>query len=186
MNFEGFAPLRLTEEEYDILKTLRCLADRSGFEYGIAAQLRERTTGKILWKSEAFTSHADAYVDIPAAVLARDTISLYHAHTNNTLFSVQDLRLLVTGNIEKICVISTSCDIAVASIGMGYRPDTVEFEETSRQISRAVDLELSRDPHFWDWTRKERVYHAILEQAYQIARYFKWTLEGGHYVYESV
>ena len=171
--------MRLTEEEYDILKMLRRLADRSGFEYGIAAQLRERTTGEILWKSEAFTSCDRNRVRIPPPVLDRESVSLYHAHTNNTIFSVRDLKLLLRPNVDKISVIAVSSNTAVVLTGSGYRPDEEEFLQVTGEIQRAVPYELANDPDFYEWTQEERVSRLFHEQAFQIARYFKWTLEGG-------
>lgn len=171
MDFDGYAPLSLTTDEIELLKALRNMADRSGFEYGYAAQFS--------WVSGIFTSRARNHVDIPAYILNRQRISLYHAHTNKTLLSTQDLRLLLNPNIDKICVITTDFVISSAYVGDGYRPDDAEFQEASKYIGRDVDMELLDDPHFFEWTPEERVFHAVCEQSFRIARHFKWTMEGG-------
>ena len=46
-------------------------------------------------------------------------------------------------------------------------------------ISEQVNRDMIDDPDFFDWSIEERNYMAIREQAYRIARYYGWTLEGG-------
>ena len=179
MDFDGYEPLRLTADEVEMLKALRHMADKSGYEYGMAAQLSDGATGKILWKSDKFTSNNRNLVVIPQSVLQLDTISLYHAHTNNTLFSVKDLKLLLRPNVKKVCVIAASYNAAVVWTNSGCLPDDEEFTEVTSQIQRTVPLELLNRPDFFDWTQEERMNRAIQEQAFQISRHFKWTLEGG-------
>ena len=154
-------------------------AQRDKIEYGIAAQGA--------WVSEPFTDRQPNSVHIPPEILSMEAFSLYHAHTNETLLSAQDLRLLLNPNVEKVAVITPQSKIAVAFVGYGYRPDMLEFNEAAYQIQMDVGMEIFDNPSFETMSVQERNTFAINEKAYRLARRFEWNMEGGEfYVSESV
>ena len=171
MDFEGYDALTLGTEEKELLKTLRRLSDAHKVEYGVAA--------KDSWISPYFTDHSPNSVHIPEEILSLDGVSLYHSHTNETILSAQDLRLLLNPQISKIAVITPNCNICVASAESGYRPEENEFTCISNRIQVEVGTELLDRLLFEDISIKERNALAINECAYRIARYFKWKIEGG-------
>ena len=67
----------------------------------------------------------------------------------------------------------------MAYIGDGDFPSIDELQSVARDIAREVDADMLDNPEFFDWSYEERNYMCIREQAYRIARYFNWTLEGG-------
>ena len=111
--------------------------------------------------------------------MAGNKVSFYHAHTNSTLLSAQDCKLLVNENVEKVAVITNDNDVFAISFGSGYRPDKDEFEEAVSEIRGQANISVMEMPGFFDWTPKQRTYMAIREQAFLIARRFGWKLEGG-------
>ena len=71
----------------------------------------------------------------------------------------------------------------VASIGDGWRPSIEEYWEIASQISHDVNVDVMSNPFAYgltdDHTFEEINYVAIREQAFRIARYFKWSLMAG-------
>ena len=171
MNFEGYDALTLNAGEYEILMTLHRFSEVYKVEYGVAA----RDT----WVSDYFTDHLSNSVHIPKEILAMNDVSLYHSHTNETLLSVQDLRLLLNPRISKIAVITPDCNICAASVKTGYRPDETEFTCISNRIQAEAGMELFDRFSFDGLSILERNALAINECAYRIARYFEWKIEGG-------
>ena len=168
-DFSCFDTLALTETEKEILKDLRRMADESGAEYGCALFSD--------WTSEMFTSGEENRVVVPASVLGKK-VALYHSHTNDTLLSLSDFRLLLNENVVKICVISTSSFVQVTSSG-GIIPTQKEFEKAAMEINQEINEVLFDRPDFWDMTVEERKMVAFAEQSYRIPRYFNWKTEGG-------
>ena len=171
MDFTGYDALTLEANEREWLQNLRRLSERDKVEYGIAAYGA--------WVSEPFTDRQPNSVHIPPEILSMEAFSLYHAHTNETLLSAQDLRLLLNPNVEKVAVITPESKVAVASVGYGYRPDMSEFADTARRIRMDADMSLFEIPGFEDWTKEERFLYYASEQCYRIARAFEWRIEGG-------
>ena len=171
MDFTGYDDLTLEPDEREWLKTLRQLSKRDHVEYGIAAH------GS--WVSRFFTDQQPNSVHIPSDILSMDAFSLYHSHTNGTLLSAQDLRLLLNPKVGKIAVITPDANIAVASVGYGYRPDMKDFADSVREIQMDVDMSLFDIPGFENWSKAERFLYYSWEQCYRIARKFDWRIEGG-------
>ena len=171
MDFAGFDALTLNADERKMLKDLRRLSERDKVEYGIAAH------GS--WKSDFFTDHQPNSVHIPPDIISLDAYSLYHSHTNETLLSVQDLRLLLNPNIRRVAVITPTYNVAAASIEYGYRPDIREFLNIVQRIQTDVDMGLFDIPGFENWTKEERFLYYTCEQCYRISREFEWHIEGG-------
>ena len=179
MDLTGYDALTLEANEREWLQDLRRLSERDKVEYGIAAHGA--------WVSEPFTDRQPNSVHIPPEILSLEAFSLYHAHTNETLLSAQDLRLLLNPNVEKVAVITPQSKIAVAFVGYGYRPDMLEFNEAAYQIQMDVGMEIFDNPSFETMSVQERNTFAINEKAYRLARRFEWNMEGGEfYVSESV
>ena len=170
-DFTDFEPLSLNAEETAQLNELHQKAIGTGNEYGIAL-----TEGGF---SEPFTSGLHDRVLIPDEVLNAQHVQLYHAHTNATTVSAKDMEKLTRPNVDKVAVKAINGDTYAVSIGNGYRPTLDEFMEVLNEIEREVDFSIMDDPEFFDWTVEQRNYMAIREQAFRVARHFKWTLEGG-------
>ena len=84
-------------------------------------------------------------------------------------------------------MITPESNVAVASVGYGYRPDITEFNEVAYQIQVDVGMEIFDNPAFETMSIQERNTFAINEKAYRLARRFEWNMEGGElYVLESV
>ena len=171
MDFEGYDALTLSEEEKELLKTLRRLSDTHKVEYGIAA--------KGSWISSYFTDHSPNSVHIPEEIRSLDGVSLYHSHTNETLLSVQDLKLLLKPRISRIVVISSDNSVCAAFVGNGYRPDEETFQNIAYQIYMETGVASFDNPAFEKLSIRERNTWAINERSYRLARYFEWTIEGG-------
>ena len=171
MDFDGYDTLTLSNDEKNLLGTLRRLSDMDKVEYAAAV------SGS--WVSDCFTDYQPNGVRIPPEIHALNNFALYHAHTNKTLLSVQDLRLLLNPQIMKIVVITSDRNVCAASVGNGYRPDSDEFALAVKQIQRSIDMSLLDVPNFFQWTKEERFAYYTMEQCYQIARSFDWRIEGG-------
>ena len=170
-DFEDFNALSINGEERAALIKLSNLSKETNVEYGQAI------SGDNL--SRVFTSEDKSRVDIPNDVITMANLHLMHSHTNVTPFSAKDFRHMCRENVVRISVITGDDSIFSVSIGNGYRPDVNEFDEIVANIRNRVDIELLDHPDFCEWTPEERSYMAIREQAYQIARYFEWNMEGG-------
>ena len=171
MTFEGYETLSMSEMERDIFQKLYDMTAKDKIEYGCAAY------GNV--HSDFFTSHQADFVEIPSEVLTHPGVSLYHSHTNDTLFSSQDLLLLLHKHIVQIGVISSCGHIAMASIQDGLIVDREEFHRVSSEIRLEIDVGLLNESDFWELDLEQRNFRAINEHCYRIARHFHWTLKGG-------
>lgn len=171
-NFDDFDILSLRVEEEMALKTLREMADRDNYEYGIAIVDGEAT--------EPFTDKLYDKVSIPENIMMRANVNLYHSHTNSSLLSAKDFELLTYENINTVAVSTKQGSIFKVSIGYGYRPDKMEFRQALEDIRNMANENVMADPDFFKWSIEQRNYMAIREQAVLIARRFGWRLEGGY------
>lgn len=170
-NYEDFEPLTITCEEREILSCLRQLATVNNVEYC------QVSVGGA-W-SEPFTSGIYYKVAVDKTLTKEPHTNLYHAHTNSTCLSAEDLMLLTNPNIEKIAVVTRSGDVFVASSDDNFRPDKIEYMEAVLSLASEANMNVLENPKFEKWTLQERTYMAIREEAFLIARHFKWKLEGG-------
>lgn len=168
--FDDFAELQLSKEEQDALVQLQKLAISSGYEYGSVI-----SNGKV---SQHVTSGLPNAVKIPLDDFSGN-VTVIHSHTNATPPSATDFFRLLDERVEKIGVIGYNGDAYMAYIGDGDFPSVDELQSVARDIAREVDADMLDNPEFFDWSVDERNYMCIREQAYRIARYFNWTLEGG-------
>jgi len=175
MTFAGFdievSGLTLSPEEISVLRHLHELSLTTGFEYGQA----QNTLGF----TDEFTSSNCNHVNIPDWVYDGKPIRLYHSHTNETLFSRQDYVLLLTGQVERISVVAITGEIFSAYNISGDIPPIDEYWETVANIVQEVDLQMIEDPRLFDLDFRSREIVTYREQSYQIARHYKWILEGG-------
>lgn len=172
-HYEDYETIELDENEKAILTELYTLSENDMFEYGCAIINGEPT--------EPFTSKLYGKVGIPDEYLSSGNVKFYHAHTNCTIFSAGDLRLLTYENVDEVAVITRSKDVYRVTIGDGYRPDKDEFDEEVNGIRSLADELIKEYPEYYSWTPDQRIYMAIREQAFLICRRFGWRLEGGFY-----
>lgn len=170
-DYEDFSELTLDDREVEILTDLRRQSDETGWEYGRLAVNGEAR--------QAFTSGSPNVIGIKDEMITEPGTAIYHSHTDSSLLSRADLRKLTLPNTERVSVICANGDAFSAYIGAGYRPSAEEFDQVVKNIYRSTAQEVRELPHFYSWTPGECNYVATRETAYQIARYFGWTLEGG-------
>ena len=170
-NYVDFSELTIDGQGIGALRSLRDIADQTGFEYGVVRSAKGQ--------SDPFTSELPDKIEIPSEYLGQEHIELFHAHTNSTVLSSTDLSLLLRNNVDRISVITKGREVYSASIGEGWRPTIEEYKEALNIIRPDVDESLFNEPGFFDWSEEQRFYMMVREQAVRIARYFKWTLEGG-------
>lgn len=170
-DFTDFEPLTLGSEEREALDSVHKLALESGFEHG-----QVRTERGF---SEIFTSRDHNKVGIPEKFKTANHLDLYHSHTNVTPLSAQDFALLTRENVNSVSVIAINGDVYSVSIGNGWRPSYEEFVDAVREVAKDTDRAMMDHEMFLSWSLPERNYMAIKEQAYRIAKYFGWRLEGG-------
>ena len=166
-----FCPLTLSDEEIEVLRTLRKLSDADGFEYGQICSS--------VGFSEPFSSNNENSVLIPDKYQNSGQIRLYHSHTNETLFSRRDYSLLLARYVERISVITTTGEIFSAYVGTGVIPDKDEFWNAVTDIHQAVVFDMIDQSGFFDLEPRQMEILTYREIAFRIARHFKWTLEGG-------
>ncbi len=170
-DFTDFEPLTIGREERAALDDLHRRAIAGEVEYG-----QGRTGGRF---TEVFTSGKPNGVQIPKDILSAPGLCLYHAHTNVTPLSADDFKLLTGDNIERVSVVTRNGDVYSAWIGGGERPSAEEFEEVMGWLRPEVDDDMLTRPESSAWSIRELNYMSIREQAFRIARHFKWHLEGG-------
>ena len=67
----------------------------------------------------------------------------------------------------------------IAYVGSGWKPGVDEFSQDLMRIATEADEAVMSNPDFFSWDYDERIYLAVKEQAYLIARSYGWTIEGG-------
>lgn len=169
-NYDDFEELQADKTTTSALKNLRNKSRESGKEYAVVVQ-----NGKA---SEVFTSGAEDSVGVSLDNY-RGSVEVYHSHTNVTPPSAKDFAILLNPKVEKFGNIAYNSDAFIVSVGGGWIPSVEEYNEAVKDIAREVNRDMINDPDFMSWTIPERNYAAIREQAYRIARYFGWTIEGG-------
>jgi SPP1 gp7 family putative phage head morphogenesis protein len=170
-NFEDFNPLSIGAKERQAFDALKKASDSTGYEYG------QIFTGA--GSTDSFTSGLPDKVQIDLSQVDGSGLAIYHSHTNVTPLSADDFGFLCNPRVDAIGNVARNGDVFVARIGDGIRPTRDDFDAAVDRIRTEVDHDLLDDPDFWDWSFEERNYAAIREQAFRIAREFKWTLEGG-------
>lgn len=171
-DFSDFASLNIAKEDRAALSNLRQKTIETGLEQGCI----KRQDGTYRFVDGKEKSR------IKMIVLEEDgeKVDLFHSHTNDTLPSASDFRRLVDERINSIAVTTSNGDVYVVKVGYGWRPESIDdFEQIVQSLSREADRTIREDPRFDSWTYEERNYMAIREQAYIIARYFGWELQGG-------
>ena len=86
---------------------------------------------------------------------------------------------LLHKSVDKVTVIAHNKDAYSVRIGSGVVPTIQEFDEVVKKIIKETEISVRGLPGFDNWTLSERGYMRICEQAFRIARHFKWTMEGG-------
>lgn len=81
--------------------------------------------------------------------------------------------------MKKIGVIGYNGDAYFAYVGSGWKPTADEFSQDLMRIATEADEAVMSNPDFFSWDYDERIYMAVKEQAYLIARNYGWTIEGG-------
>ena len=170
-DFTDFEPLTLEPEEKEALAGLRKMSDENGFEYGQA-----KTDEGF---SKVFTSAISNAVEVPEKFLDGRSVELFHAHTNVTPLSSMDFRLLTHPGVKRMTVIASNGDVFSVCVGDGDRPTAGEFDDVMDWLRDDVDVGMVDWLEYFDWTPQELNYMSIREQAFRIARHFKWHLEGG-------
>jgi len=176
-DYSDFQSLSLSEQARETLETLHIATQNDGFEHGATVM----SDGSVY----EFSSGEEARVRVPKEIMTlidssgENSVHLLHSHTNVTPPSAIDFRWLLEKSIDKISVVAHNKDVFSVYVGDGWRPMEKEFNEAVSMISRNVNFDVMDFPGFDDWTIQERTYVAIREQAFRIARQFKWTLEGG-------
>lgn len=171
-NFDDCEPLQLTGTEETVLAALKKATHESNWEHG------QIITDGIV--GEMFTSKQYDRVNIPKDAIKHGS-TLLHSHTNVTPLSLKDFAWLTDERIDKVGNIAYNGDVFMASIGNGWRPTLAEFDEARTRLWDEVNKTVIDDARLFEWTETECNYMAIREQAYRIAREFKWTLEGGRF-----
>ena len=160
-----FSPLTLSAEDIEILLNLRKLSDKKNYEYG-----QHKTS---CGYSEPYTSKDENMVLAHLDYSDEGTVSLFHSHTNETLFSRQDYSLLLSRNVERISVITTTGEIFSSYIGCGVIPDEDEFWSVVADIHHEVVFDMVEQHGFLDLEPRQMEINAYREIAFRIARHFK-------------
>ncbi len=167
-----YEPLTLSDVELEILHKLYVFSNETGYEYG-------------LWYSEAtgfsdfFTSKNANRIDIPEAAYNEKGICLYHSHTNATHFSDKDYSWLLRDNVKRIVVITSEKFVLSAEINDGVIPSFDEYQAFVLPLKSEIDFYMIEMPDFDAWSEEQRFLESSYEEAFRIARNFKWRLEGG-------
>lgn len=170
-DYSDFSPLSINQEERAAFTQLRQASATNGYEYG------QIFSGAGL--TDVFTSSEPDKVLIDLSQVDGSGLSIYHSHTNATPLSSDDFRFLCNPRVDAVGNVARNGDVFVVRVGDGFRPTREDFDAVVARIRSEVDRDMLDDPDFWDWSIEERNYAAIREQAFRIAREFKWTLEGG-------
>ena len=172
-NFDDFEPITISSAERTRLIELRSLAAKGGVEYG-AVKSRSGF-------SDSYTSNAHDHVEVDWDLYSDQNISLYHSHTNSTVLSAGDMRLLLTdkAKVDKVFAVTRDGDVFAVSINGGDIPTIEDFDDFVSVLRDKVDLDIMEWPNFYNWTPAERLYVAVREQAYRISLHYHWRLEGG-------
>lgn len=171
-NYDDFSPLTISDKVRQAFAALKQASDSTGHEYG------QIFTGA--GSTDIFTSGQPDKVFIDLSKVDGSGLSIYHSHTNVTPLSADDFSFLCDPRVDAIGNIAGNGDIFVARVGDGVRPTPEEYEAFKEKIKMEVNYDMMEDPDFYSWSLEERNYAAIREQAYRIAREYKWTLEGGN------
>lgn len=167
-----YEPLTLSDDEMRVLYELHSLSNQNDYEYGLWYSEEKGF-------SEIFTSYEKNRIVIPAEAYNEKDICLYHSHTNATYFSDRDYYLLLDGSVKRIVLITSESYVLTAEINGGDVPTPDEYWKFVSGLKSEVDLYMIEKPGFYDWSEKQRFLEAAHEEAFRIARNYKWRLEGG-------
>jgi len=176
-NFDDFLPLDLTEKEKSVLIDIHEKSKLHNVEYGASI---------VNGKTYTYTSNKYDGVLPPDDVLELiessppKSVTEFHTHTNLTPFSRKDYTYLLKKSIDKIVIIVYNGDTYVAKVENGHVPTKSEYDDKVRQIRNEVIRDIKEESYSQNWTLDEYEYMIIREQAYRIARAFKWELQGGN------
>jgi hypothetical protein len=174
-DYADFLPLELNAAERKLLLGLNKASMEDGFEHGCAiidgVQLSTFTSG--------LHSQVQIPDDIQEKIQQGKDVELYHSHTNVTPPSAQDFRQSLRENVSGFGVIARNQDVFIVRVGDVERPTWEEYQEEAERIKLEADRDIRALPGFAEWSEEERTYVAIREQAYRIARHFKWEMQGG-------
>ena len=170
--FEDFRELTISEEEKKELISIRDLSESTGYEYA-AVRLSDGTVDRK-------TSYLPDKVYINITSDDGSGIQILHSHTNVTPLSGNDFKFLCNEQVDSIGNIAINGDTYICRVGNGIRPTEEELNEDKKRIAKEVDSDILEMTIENGWTPEEATYMAIREQAYRIARYYEWELEGGH------
>ena len=168
---DDFDPLNLSEDEREKLRQLYYLSREQKFEFAVS----KSDSGF----SALFTSREENAVSIPTDWYSNGIISLYHSHTNGTLFSEKDFTFLFSGQVDKIVLVNSFGFVFVAHIDNGIIPTLDEYSDAVAEIMSSVSEDLFTRCDFWEWSEEKKFYEREKEISYRIARHFKWKYEGG-------
>ncbi len=171
-DYMDFESLELEKEKIEAFRKLHKLTEETGWEHAVIID-----DGGI---GEIFTSEKRNAVKFDTSKLNKNT-TILHSHTNDSLLSAQDLSLLLNPNIVEIGNITKGKDVFLCSVGSGIIPSCEEFNRANKIIEKEINIDIMDEVARRGLNPKETNYLAIREQAYRIAREFKWTLRGGKY-----
>jgi len=174
-NFEDYSKLTITDEERKILNELYEASKKDGLEHGVIIVNGERFdtfenySNKVRVPPEA----EEAMINAP-----NNSVHMMHSHTNDTLPSAKDIQYLLNEKVFRISVITNDLNVfSIKRKNDGYLQDY--DDEFFNGLIKDVNETCLNIPEYAEWTGAEKHYIFIREQAYRIAREFKWDFEGG-------
>ena len=109
-----------------------------------------------------------------------NSVHIMHSHSNVTPPSPTDFQQLLKEQIDKMTVIAYNGDTYSVSVGSGIVPTKDELNKAIKRADGNARTNINDMSEYLSWTEDERNYMVIREQAYLIAREFKWLFEGGN------
>ena len=176
--FKDFKELSLMEREKEVLESLHKKSRADGFEHGAIIIAGDSNIYKFSSKLKDKVRIPEREIHLINSAIEK-SVHLFHSHTNITPHSTVDFEWLLNKNIDRVSVISYNKDVFSVWVGDGWIPTKNEFEDITLSIKGKTRIDVLNLPEFDDLTIGERNNAAIREQAFQIARHFKWTMEGG-------
>lgn len=171
-DYSDFAELSITKQERDEFAGIHKRMLFSGFEEGSVRQQDGKfriVRGTEIGRIKIVITDDDG-----------QSVGLFHSHTNDTPFSSDDFKRLLDERVECIGVVTANEDVFIARTGRGWKPETIaEYDDIVDKLATQANNTIRNDPRFPEWSYGERNYMAIREEAFLIARYFGWELQGG-------
>lgn len=168
--FEGFKPIKLSQEETENLKNLNSLAKKDSNEHGLAFYKGGKT------ETQTDHNHNNVIIRYPKDA---QNVELLHCHTDESPLSRRDLSGLVNNNVDKTSIVSINGDLWSASVGNGIKPTQKEFDEIADMCYNEAIRTVMSSPDYGTWSEQERYYMLVREQMYRIGNTLEWDISGG-------